>query len=175
MLQALALPADLTLRGGQVALRRAEMGDLHALMRLLSDDPISAARGDVDADADQDAYASGLSRIIADASNELIVAVDAHRRVIAMLQLTAIPGVARRGSTRLLVEAVRVAGDHRSAGLGSAMMRWVTEVAAPACGATLVQLTSDRQRHDAHRFYLRLGFVDSHVGFKYHVAGSVMT
>ena len=78
--------------------------------------------------------------------------------------------MARRGSTRLLVEAVRVAGQHRSGGIGSAMMRWVVEEAAPATRSSLVQLTSDEARIDAHRFYARLGFVGSHRGFKYQVA-----
>jgi GNAT superfamily N-acetyltransferase len=169
VLQSLDLPTELSLRTGTVVIRRADKRDIRALMRLLADDAISATRGDVGADADEEAYASGLARIIDDRANDLVVAIDSHDRVIAMLQLTAIPGVARRGSTRLLVEAVRVKADQRSAGLGSTLMRWVMEVAAPACGADLVQLTSDRQRTDAHRFYLRLGFVDSHVGFKYDV------
>jgi GNAT superfamily N-acetyltransferase len=84
-------------------------------------------------------------------------------------QLTRIPGMARQGSTRLLVEAVRVRSDLRSGGIGGAMMRWVTDVAAPALGVSLVQLTSDAARTDAHRFYERLGFTGSHVGFKYRV------
>lgn len=89
---------------------------------------------------------------------------------IATMQLTRIPGLTRRGATRLLIEAVRVSSAHRSSGIGSAMMTWVVEVAAPAAGATLVQLTSDAARVDAHRFYERLGFVGSHRGFKYQLA-----
>jgi GNAT superfamily N-acetyltransferase len=77
--------------------------------------------------------------------------------------------MARRGATRLLVEAVRVSSALRSGGIGSALMRWVTDVAAPALGTPLVQLTSDVARTDAHRFYERLGFTGSHVGFKYRV------
>ena len=68
-----------------------------------------------------------------------------------------------------MIEAVRVAGAERSSGIGAAMMTWVTEVAARAVGASLVQLTSDAARTEAHRFYTRLGFVDSHIGFKYAV------
>jgi GNAT superfamily N-acetyltransferase len=74
--------------------------------------------------------------------------------------------MARRGARRLLVEAVRVRTDLRSAGIGSAAMRWVGEQAAPALGAAMVQLTSDAARTDAHRFYERLGYVGSHRGFK---------
>ena len=77
--------------------------------------------------------------------------------------------MARQGATRLLVEAVRVSSARRSAGIGGLMMRWVIDVAAPATGSTLIQLTSDASRHGAHRFYERLGFVGSHVGFKYRI------
>ena len=93
----------------------------------------------------------------------------ARDHVGAMLQLTRIPGLARRGATRLLVEAVRVGSAHRSAGLGTAMLRWAMGPAAEATGSALVQLTSDEQRVDAHRFYERLGFVGSHRGFKHAV------
>jgi GNAT superfamily N-acetyltransferase len=95
--------------------------------------------------------------------------VDGDQVVVGTLQLTVIPGMARRGSTRLLVEAVRVASTERSSGIGSALMRWVVGEAAIDLRAPLVQLTSDAARTDAHRFYRRLGFVDSHVGFKYAV------
>jgi GNAT superfamily N-acetyltransferase len=137
-------------------------------MRLLSDDPVSAGRGDVADDGDRAAYADALGRITADAGNELLVVVNSAAIVVGTLQLTVIPGMARRGSTRLLVEAVRVASTERSAGVGSAVMHWVMEQAAVELRAPLVQLTSDAARVDAHRFYRRLGFVDSHVGFKYH-------
>jgi GNAT superfamily N-acetyltransferase len=104
--------------------------------------------------------------IIDDPSNDVLVVVDGRGVVIGTLQLTVIPGMARRGSTRLLVEAVRIASTERSSGIGTAVMRWVVEQAAIELRAPLVQLTSDAARTDAHRFYRRLGFVDSHVGFK---------
>jgi GNAT superfamily N-acetyltransferase len=122
----------------------------------------------VASDDDRAAYARGLDDILADPSNDLLV-VDLDGAVVATLQLTSIPGMARRGSRRLLVEAVRVRSDLRSAGIGGAVMRWVSDAAAPALGATLVQLTSDAARADAHRFYERLGYVGSHIGFKYNV------
>ena len=169
MISDLSLPVHLSARGADVLLRRAAPDDLRAIMRLLSDDPISAGRGDVAGDVDAAAYATALERIVLDPSNELLVAVDDGRVVVGTLQLTVIPGMARRGSTRLLVEAVRVASTQRSSGIGSALMRWVVEEAAVELGTPLVQLTSDAARTDAHRFYTRLGFVDSHVGFKYPV------
>ncbi|WJM15936.1 GNAT family N-acetyltransferase [Microbacterium arborescens] len=169
MIDGLNLPASLSARAADVVVRRATPDDLDPIVRLLSDDPISAGRGDVARDEDRGAYADALERIIANPANELLVAADDAGRVVATLQLTLIPGMARRGSTRLLVEAVRVASAERSSGIGTALMRWVVDAAAVELGVSLVQLTSDAARVDAHRFYRRLGFVDSHVGFKYAV------
>ncbi|NQX23037.1 GNAT family N-acetyltransferase [Curtobacterium sp. VKM Ac-2852] len=169
MLHDLALPVRLTTRSGEVTLRNATEADLDALMTLLSDDPISAARGDVAAPEDRPQYAEALRSIVDDPANALLVAEDPDGQLVGTLQLTRIPGMARRGATRLLVEAVRVSSALRSGGIGSALMRWVTDVAAPALGTPLVQLTSDAARTDAHRFYERLGFTGSHVGFKYRV------
>ncbi len=169
MINGLNLPASVRARSADVVIRRATSDDLDAIVLLLSDDPISAGRGDLARDEDRGAYADALERIVANPANELLVAVDETGQVVATLQLTLIPGMARRGSTRLLVEAVRVASTERSSGIGTALMRWVMDAAAVELGASLVQLTSDAARVDAHRFYRRLGFADSHVGFKYAV------
>ena len=172
VIAALELPATLTTREQTLVLRRAGLGDLDALMALLADDPISAARGDQAQESDLPAYERALADLIDDPSNEILLVEDPAGAVIATMQLTRIPGMARRGSTRLLVEAVRVSSALRSGGVGSAMMRWVTDVAAPATGSSIVQLTSDEARIDAHRFYERLGFVGSHRGFKYAVTAA---
>lgn len=168
VISGLNLPVTVTgaSRDKELLLRRATMADLHPIIRLLSDDPISAGRGDVASTADEAAYADALQRIIDDPSNDVLVVEDDHTAVIGTLQLTTIPGMARRGSARLLVEAVRVASAHRSSGVGTALMRWVVEQAAVELRTPLVQLTSDAARTDAHRFHRRLGFIDSHVGFK---------
>lgn len=120
-------------------------------MRLLADDPLSATRGDVGAAQDRPAYLAALRAIISDPANALVVTVDASDALVGTMQLTRIPGMAGRGSTRLLVEAVRVRSDQRASGIGGAMMRWVTDVAARELGSSLVQLTSDAARSDAHR------------------------
>jgi len=85
--------------------------------------------------------------------------------VVATLQLTVIPGLARGGALRAQIEAVRVDARWRSRGLGGALIRWAI-AEAERRGCALVQLTADATRTDAHRFYTRLGFVDSHVGYK---------
>ena len=172
MIPSLTLPSTLQSSTRKLALRRATGDDLAALMLLLADDPISAARGDQADASDTGAYRSALLEITADPANELLVVTDDDGEMMGTMQLSRIPGMARRGSTRLLVEAVRVRSDTRSGGIGTAMMRWVTDTAAPAVGASLVQLTSDEARKDAHRFYERLGFVGSHRGFKFQIPSS---
>lgn len=172
MIRTLNVPVTLSAKAQELTLRRASDNDLRALMLLLADDPISATRGDKANDSDAAAYRSALTAIVTDPSNELLVVVNEANEPLATMQLTRIPGMARRGSTRLVIEAVRVRSDNRSTGIGSAMMRWVTESAAPDIEASLVQLTSDDARQDAHRFYERLGFVGSHRGFKYQVKSS---
>lgn len=168
MLEALPLPYPFDSRLGSAVLRRATAGDTDAVIALLADDPISAARGDVASADDRPAYAEALLEILAEPSNDLLV-VELDGAIVGTLQLTSIPGMARRGARRLLVEAVRVRSDLRSSGIGSAVMRWVGERAAPAVGAAMVQLTSDAARTDAHRFYEKLGYIGSHLGFKYTV------
>ncbi|WP_345752049.1 GNAT family N-acetyltransferase [Microbacterium rhizophilus] len=167
MLQGLDLPVELTATDGAFRVRAAGPADLDALIALIAADPVSAARGDTASDEDRAAYASALERLQEDPSNVQLVA-ERGGAVIATLQLTLIPGLSRRGTTRLQVETVRVRDDLRSAGIGRALMRWVGEI-APRRGAHLVQLTSDAQRVDAHRFYERLGYEASHVGYKLHV------
>lgn len=93
-----------------------------------------------------------------------MVAVRAGR-VVGTLQLTIIPGLSRRGSTRSIIEGVRVHTDERGSGLGTRLIEWAID-SSRAQGCQLVQLTSDVTRTDAHRFYERLGFEATHVGFK---------
>jgi len=170
MIGTLELPSALEATTSDLTLRRAHRDDLLPLLKLLADDPVSTNRGDEAVPEDVTRYAEVLTDLIQDPSNELLVLVSPAGELMATMQLTRIPGMTRRGATRLQIEAVRVSSLHRSSGIGSAMMKWVLESAAPATGASLVQLTSDDARTDAHRFYERLGFVGSHRGFKYQVA-----
>lgn len=168
MLDSLSLPTTVSTRNGELLIRRARPDDVRAILDLLADDEITVRRGDVAAPEDEPLYRAALERILATPGNDLITA-ELGGRIVGTLQLTLIPGMARRGSLRLLVEAVRVASAERSGGLGSALLRWVMDEATAQLGAEQVQLTSSAARTDARRFYLRLGFLDSHVGFKYRV------
>nr|WP_307044974.1 GNAT family N-acetyltransferase [Agromyces ramosus] len=147
-------------------MRRATLRDVDAILRLLGDDAVSAGRGDLNRPEDRPAYERAFAAIDRDPAQLLLVAESEADGVMGTMQLTLIPGMARRGAMRLQIEAVRVRSDRRSGGIGGRMIRWAMD-AAPGVGAALVQLTSDAARVDAHRFYERLGFAPSHVGFKY--------
>lgn len=126
-----------------------------ALVVETGDDPERALEGP---------YRDALAAIAADPNNRLVVA-ECDGEPVGTIQLTFIPGIMRRGMWRLLVEQVHIASAERGKGLGAEMMAWaIAEARARGCG--MVQLTSNKQRRDAHRFYERLGFERSHEGFK---------
>ena len=141
--------------------REAARADLPAIISLLADDVLGKAR---DFSTVDDAYERAFAEIAADPRNLLIVADD-DRDVVACLQLTYIPGLGRHGAERAQIEAVRVRSDRRGQGLGAELIGWAIEQARSR-GCALVQLTTDKSRVDAHRFYTRLGFVASHEGMK---------
>ncbi|GAA2141827.1 GNAT family N-acetyltransferase [Nocardioides koreensis] len=152
--------AELRTSSGTATLRRAAREDLPAIVGLLLDDPLGAGREG----AELTPYVRAFDAIDADPAHLLLVA-EAGGQVVATMQLTFLPGLARRGARRAQIEAVRVHADFRGSGLGRALITWATgEARRRDCA--LVQLTSDKQRPDAHRFYARLGFVASHEGFK---------
>jgi GNAT superfamily N-acetyltransferase len=152
--------------GGKVQLRRATVEDVPALVALLADDRLGATRETPD---DLAPYRRAFDLLDADPAHLLVAAVDAGA-VVGTLQLTVLPGLARSGALRAQLEAVRVAAAHRSRGLGAAMIGWAIDEARRR-GCRLVQLTTDKGRTDAHRFYERLGFVASHDGLKLPLAG----
>jgi GNAT superfamily N-acetyltransferase len=144
-----------------VIIREAVRADLPAIIGLLADDMLGKARDFAVVD---DAYERAFAAIQADPRNMLAVADDAGE-VVACMQITYIPGLGRHGAERSLIEAVRVRSDRRGRGIGSQLTTWAIDQArSRGCG--LVQLTSDKSRTDAHRFYAALGFVASHEGMK---------
>lgn len=146
-----------------VVFRVARRAELPAILALLADDQLGAGREVVGEEVDA-RYWRAFEQIDADPRNALVVAVDGAE-VVGTLQLTFIPGLSRRGAERAQLEAVRVRADRRGAGLGRALVGWAVDQARER-GCALVQLTTDRRRLDAHRFYASLGFVASHEGFK---------
>jgi GNAT superfamily N-acetyltransferase len=144
-----------------LSIRPAEVDDVPALVAMYADDPLGALRETPD---DLAPYLAAHERLAADPNQHLVVAERAGK-VVGTLQLTVIPGLSRRGATRSVIESVRVHADERGSGLGTLLVRWAIEESGRQ-GCQLVQLTSDVTRTDARRFYERLGFTASHIGFK---------
>ena len=146
-------------------LRRATIGDLPSIVELLIDDPLGLAREGGDGPDAMEPYVRAFEAVDADPAHHLLVVAEDDHLVVGTLQLSFLPGLARRGALRAQVEGVRVHPEKRNSGLGRALLQWAADEAERR-GCALIQLTSDKQRADAHRFYTRLGYVSSHEGFK---------
>jgi GNAT superfamily N-acetyltransferase len=142
-----------------VKFRSATEADLPTIVALLADDMIGAGR-----EGESDAYLTAFRAVDADPRNHLVVA-EVDGEVAGTLQLTYIPGVSRMGTERAQIEAVRVAAAYRGHGLGRRLITWAVDQARER-GCGLVQLTSDKRRTDAIRFYESLGFEPTHEGLK---------
>ncbi|MGH6870766.1 MAG: GNAT family N-acetyltransferase [Rhizomicrobium sp.] len=143
--------------------RYATGADLPAIVALLSDDEYAENR-EIGGSEVAPEYEKAFAAMQAMPGNRMLLA-ELDGTIVAALQLTFIPGLSRRGATRAIVESVRVASDARDRGIGTAIMKHAI-AQARAAGCSLVQLTSDSRRTRAHLFYRRLGFQQSHAGFK---------
>ncbi|MDL2080411.1 GNAT family N-acetyltransferase [Streptomyces sp. GXMU-J15] len=146
---------------GDLEIRPVTTDDVPAIVAMLADDPLGAQRESPD---DLSPYLAALERLNGD-PNQLLRVAERDGRVVGTLQLTIVPGLSRKGATRSIIEGVRIHADERGSGLGTQLIEWAIEESRRQ-GCSLVQLTSDASRTDAHRFYERLGFTASHVGFK---------
>lgn len=146
-----------------IAFRPATLADVPAIVAMLADDPLGTAREDITTPP-APAYLAAFKAIDAD-PNQFLAVMTLDGTVVGTLQLTFIAGLSRKGALRGQIEAVRVAASHRDDGLGRRLFEWaVAECRARGCRT--VQLTTDKSRADAHRFYDRLGFEASHIGYK---------
>ena len=165
------MPADVLrvvdLDSSSVVLRRAKADDLPAIVNLIAADQLGATRDGVTTAGDLAAYQRAFAVIDSDPAHILMVA-ESGPDIVATMQLSFIPGLARRGALRAQIEAVRVDEAYRSRGLGAAIFAWAIDEARQR-GCALVQLTTDKSRTGAHRFYERLGFTASHEGMKLHL------
>ena len=144
-----------------LAFRRATAADVPAIVALLADDDIARQRDEGTGHRD---YGAAFAAIDRD-PNQVLAVVERGGLVIGCLQLTFIPGLSRRGMWRGQIEGVRVAPGHRGEGVGRALFGWaIDHCRARGCG--LVQLTTDKRRPEAHRFYEELGFAATHEGMK---------
>lgn len=143
--------------------RDAEEADLPALVAMLADDPLGTTREDASLPLDP-AYGAAF-RAMAQSPLQRLVVAQEDGRLVGTMQLLIVPGLSMRGSWHGQIEAVRIAADRRSSGLGEAFARWAIEECRKAdCG--WVQLVSHNSREGAHRFWRRVGFVQTHAGFK---------
>jgi len=146
-----------------IVMRRATRDDVPALVAMLADDALGAARESAELPLPP-CYGAAFDAIDRDANQELMVAT-LDGRTVGTLQLTFTPSLSFRGGWRATVESVRVAAPERAGGIGSQMMRWAI-ARATARGCRHVQLSTHKSRGDAFRFYQRLGFHATHEGMK---------
>ena len=144
----------------KVHFRKAGSGDLDAVLGLLRDDILGAAR-EVD---DMAIYRAAFQKMEAEGNNHLIVG-ELKGRIVATYQITFISGLSLKAMRRAQLESVRVASDLRGQKIGAAMIE-DAEARARAAGCSLMQLTMNASRDDTARFYQRLGFTPSHIGYK---------
>ncbi|MEO6713799.1 MAG: GNAT family N-acetyltransferase [Mycobacteriales bacterium] len=148
----------------ELVLRRATIDDVPAVVALIAGGQIAGIRDGIDNDGDLAQYQAAYRSIDVDPAHLLLVAESAGR-ILGTLQLSLLPGLARRGSVRGQLEAVHVEESSRGRGIGSAMLDWAIQECRRR-GASLVQLTTSKSRVDAHRLYAKLGFTASPEGMK---------
>lgn len=150
--------------GHTITFRDATQHDLPDIVALLADDTLGAQR-EVLSDPLDPKYVEAFQDIERQTGNRIIVAVNGYDKVVGCFQLTITPGLARFGSRRATIEGVRVRADQRGTGLGASMFGHAIEEARQA-RCELVQLTTDKKRAGAQRFYEQLGFEPTHIGMK---------
>ena len=148
---------------GQVILRDARRDEVAAIVAMLADDMLGGAR-EVTREPLPQSYYTAFDALARDPNNRLLIA-ERDGETVGTLQITFIHGLSRQGARRALIEAVRVAAPYRGKGIGEEIIRAAVEIAREA-GCAMVQLTTDKSRKDAHRFYERLGFKATHEGMK---------
>lgn len=145
----------------RLSIRKARLTDLPALIALYADDDLGKTRETAGPD---EIYLAAFEAIDRD-PNHILAVAETDGEIVATLLLSFIPGLSRHGAWRAQIEAMRVVASKRGQGLGHELLEWARQQAL-ARGCSLIQLTSDRRRIDAHRFYERAGFEPTHLGFK---------
>ena len=151
------------MRLNEIIIRRAEEADLPAIVAMLADDPLGRGREDTSEPLAK-AYRDAFAAVDAD-PNQFLAVMTEGSRIIGTLQITYLAGLSLQGALRGQIEAVRIADDRRGERLGQRLLEWAVEECRRR-GCRLVQLTTNKSRQDAHRFYDRLGFKASHIGYK---------
>nr|WKN34073.1 GNAT family N-acetyltransferase [Tunicatimonas sp. TK19036] len=150
-----------------MTIRIATRADVPAIVKMLADDALGQQRERYEIPLPE-AYYTAFEQIDQDPNQELLVAEDEQQEVIGTLQLSFIPYLTYQGGIRAQIEAVRIRKDRRQAGLGEKLFRWAIKRATER-NAHIVQLTTDKKRPEAHKFYEKLGFTATHEGMKLHL------
>ena len=151
------------MQGQTVTIREANENDLEAIIALFADDPLGGHGDTSDPEALPD-YRAAFHKIAA-SLNETLYLAELDGEVVGTFQTMVTTTLTARGSSSMIIEAVQTRADMRGRGIGAAMIGFAIDKARRD-GMRLVQLTSNAVRKDAHRFYERLGFIPSHIGFK---------
>ncbi|MDR7315535.1 GNAT family N-acetyltransferase [Brevibacillus nitrificans] len=146
-----------------VTFRIATANDLDKMVQMLADDELGKTRERYETPLPE-SYVKAFEAIDSDPNNELVVAC-LGEEIVGVQQITFTPYLTHQGSWRATIEGVRTASSVRGKGIGSQLIGWAID-RAKARGCRLVQLTTDKKREDAHRFYVRLGFQATHEGMK---------
>ncbi len=147
-----------------VVMRDATRADLAAIVTMLADDFLGGERGEVVTEPLPDSYVDSFNDIREDPRQRLIVA-ERDGEIAGCYQLTLIPGLSYQGAWKAIIEGVRTRGDLRGTGIGAQMLAHAIGLSRDG-GARALELTTNKARKDAHRFYAKLGFKNSHEGFK---------
>jgi GNAT superfamily N-acetyltransferase len=151
----------------EILIRPAVPQDLPGIVHVFAGDD-GSPKGDFWSEETQPAYEAAFAQIAADRNQHLLV-VEKDGAVIGTCQVTLIPGLVARGLLRAKLESVHVRPEWRGSGIGERLVRHAIAL-SKAEGASIVELSSNKVRLAAHRFYVRLGFSQSHEGFKLHIA-----
>ncbi|HEY2033290.1 MAG TPA: GNAT family N-acetyltransferase [Rhizomicrobium sp.] len=144
-----------------ITFRTATEADLPAIVAMLADDDIAEGRENASV---PDHYREAFAAMAKEVFNKMLLA-EQDAKIVGSLQIVFMPGVSRNGTKRAIIESVRVRSASRGQSIGTALMKEAIRLAREG-GCGLIQLDSDLRRPRAHLFYRRLGFVQSHAGFK---------
>ena len=147
--------------------RRATQKDIAAIIEMIADDELGMKRENFQIPLPA-SYLNAFERINTDENQELIVVENENAEVIGTLQLTFIQYLTYQGGIRAQIEAVRIRNDQRGLGIGEKLFEWAI-ARAKERKAHILQLTTDKKRPEAIKFYEKLGFKASHEGMKIHL------
>ena len=151
----------------ELVFRKARKGDIPNIVKMLAEDELGSKREDYKIPLSK-SYYDAFQIIFQDKNQELIILENFNKEIIGKLQLTFIQYLTHQGGLRAQIEAVRIQKKFRGKGFGKRIFKWAIKRSIDK-GAHLIQLTTDKQRPDAIKFYKALGFRDSHIGMKLHL------